>query len=215
VRILSSGVQTVAAGDNHSLILKTDGSLWATGYNGFGQLGDGTTTTRTSPVRILSSGVQTVAAGDNHSLILKTDGSLWAMGSNGSGRLGDGTTTDRTRPVKILTSGVQGVCGGGSHSLFIWAFGVLSYHANGGSGSVASATVAAGAPQTVASGSGMTRSDYTFAGWNTAANGTGDAYAFGATIMVYADTILYAQWVVGRPPVISVPAVGQGALVLP
>jgi alpha-tubulin suppressor-like RCC1 family protein len=102
--------KAVAAGVRHSLILKTDGSLWAMGMNSVGQLGDGTTTNRTSPVQILSGGVQAVAAGSSsgHSLILKTDGSLWAMGSNNYGQLGDGTTTNRNSPVQILSgSGVQ------------------------------------------------------------------------------------------------------------
>jgi alpha-tubulin suppressor-like RCC1 family protein len=44
-----TGVAAVAAGGWHTLALKTDGSLWAWGYNGGGQLGDGTTTDRSSP----------------------------------------------------------------------------------------------------------------------------------------------------------------------
>jgi alpha-tubulin suppressor-like RCC1 family protein len=44
--IISSGVQTIAAGYGHSLFLKADGSLWAMGWNYYGQLGDGTTTRR-------------------------------------------------------------------------------------------------------------------------------------------------------------------------
>jgi len=80
VEILSGGVQAVSAGYFFSLILKTDGSLWAMGDNDHGQLGDGTTTNRTSPVQILSGGVQTVAAGGYQSLILKADGSLLGRG---------------------------------------------------------------------------------------------------------------------------------------
>lgn len=47
-----SGVVAVAAGSDHSLALKSDGTLWAWGYNGYGQLGDGTTTNRYSPVKV-------------------------------------------------------------------------------------------------------------------------------------------------------------------
>ena len=49
-----SDVQDISAGDEHSLILKTDGTLWACGNNEYGQLGDGTTTTRDTlvPVQI-------------------------------------------------------------------------------------------------------------------------------------------------------------------
>ena len=127
-QILSSGVQAIAAG-GASLILKTDGSLWAMGDNGNGQLGDGTTTNRTSPVQILSSGVQAISAGWFHSLFVKTDGSLWAMGGNSFGQLGDGTTVDRVSPVQILAGGVQAVAAGQDHSLILktdgslWAMG--------------------------------------------------------------------------------------------
>ncbi|HWX20213.1 MAG TPA: hypothetical protein VN578_09955 [Candidatus Binatia bacterium] len=52
-QILSSGVVAVAAGHGHSLFLKSDGSLWGMGENGFGQLGDGTYTSRPTPVTIV------------------------------------------------------------------------------------------------------------------------------------------------------------------
>ncbi|MEJ5184027.1 MAG: hypothetical protein WHT81_02780 [Rectinemataceae bacterium] len=47
-----TNVQAIAAGGYHTMILKTDGTLWATGSNGVGQLGDGTTINRFSPVQI-------------------------------------------------------------------------------------------------------------------------------------------------------------------
>jgi len=125
VQILSGGVQAVAGGYSHSLILKTDGSLWAMGDNSYGDLGDGTTTQRNAPVEILSGGVQAVSAGYFFSLILKTDGSLWAMGDNDHGQLGDGTTTNRTSPVQILSGGVQTVAAGGYQSLILKADGSL------------------------------------------------------------------------------------------
>jgi alpha-tubulin suppressor-like RCC1 family protein len=53
-QILSSNVVAVAAGQFHSLLLKNDGSLWATGYNGFGQLGDGTTGNTNRPEQIVA-----------------------------------------------------------------------------------------------------------------------------------------------------------------
>jgi alpha-tubulin suppressor-like RCC1 family protein len=78
---MSSGVAQVSAGGAHSLILKTDGSLWACGFNSYGQLGDATTTaTSNTPVRILSGGVTQISAGTFHSLIVMTDGSLRACG---------------------------------------------------------------------------------------------------------------------------------------
>ena len=114
---------------NHSLFLKSDGSLHAMGQNLSSQLGDGTTTDRSSPVQVLSSGVTQIAAGGYHSLFLKSDGSLHAMGRNDNGQLGDGTTTNRTSPVQILSSGVTQIAAGFSHSLFLKSDGSL--HAMG------------------------------------------------------------------------------------
>ena len=88
-------------GYNHSVILKTDGSLWTTGLNTNGRLGDGTTTNQSSPVQILSSGVKTLGEVDKTTLFIKSDHTLWGMGNNSAGQLGDGTTTDRHTPVSI------------------------------------------------------------------------------------------------------------------
>jgi hypothetical protein len=93
-------MQRLAGGNTQSLFLKTDGSLWAWGNNGYGELGDGTTNQLSTPVQVLT-GVAAVAAGDSYTLAIKTDGSLWAWGHNGYGELGDGTTTQRLRPVPV------------------------------------------------------------------------------------------------------------------
>ena len=54
--VVHTGVQAISAGYSHSMMLKQDGSVWATGYNRNGQLGDGTTTSKTSFVKVVSSG---------------------------------------------------------------------------------------------------------------------------------------------------------------
>ena len=91
-QIVASNVTAIAAGYLHSLFLKSDGSLWAMGYNVYGQLGDGTFNNTNRPEQIVASGVTAIAAGYYHSLFLKSDGSLWAMGNNADGELGDGTS---------------------------------------------------------------------------------------------------------------------------
>lgn len=127
----------VSSGEYHSLIVKTDGSLWACGWNRYGQLGDGTTTNRTNLTKIMD-GVVYASAGTYHSLIVKTDGSLWACGYNQYGRLGDGTTIDRTTPVKIMDD-VASVSAGETHTLIIkddeslWACG-NNYYGQFGNG---------------------------------------------------------------------------------
>ena len=68
-------------GVDHVLIMKTNGSLWAMGSNGDGQLGNGGTETQHSPIQIVASDVAAVAAGNAFSLFLKSDGSLWGHGN--------------------------------------------------------------------------------------------------------------------------------------
>src|SRR5438477_5902034 len=98
-------VTSIAAGEDHSLFIKSDGSLWAMGYSQFGQLGDGALNFSTNrPEQIVSGNVVAAAAGVFHSRFRKSDGSLWAMGGNAYGQLGDGTVSQRTSPKQIVSS---------------------------------------------------------------------------------------------------------------
>ncbi|MGL1933486.1 MAG: hypothetical protein OCD01_00625 [Fibrobacterales bacterium] len=118
VAALSIGpIRSVSAGEHHSLILKSDNTLWSTGQNTFGQLGDGTTTDRVAPVYIMSD-VASASAGSFNTLIAKNDNTLWATGQNDNGQLGDGSTTNRMTPVQTK-SNVQSVSAGTFHSLMV------------------------------------------------------------------------------------------------
>jgi len=98
----SDGVKAMAAGNSHTVALKSDGTLWAWGYNLFGQLGDGTTNNRSYPVQVSSfKDVKAVAVGSGYTVALKNDGTLWTWGYNGFGQLGDGTTNNRSYPVQV------------------------------------------------------------------------------------------------------------------
>ena len=107
-----NNVVAVSAGSYHSLALLSDGTVRAWGYNGYGQLGDGTNNTRTSRVPVVGPGggvldnVVAVSAGDSHSLALLSDGTVWAWGANGDGQLGDGTNSDRNVPAPISPPGL-------------------------------------------------------------------------------------------------------------
>ncbi|ETR66773.1 MAG: hypothetical protein OMM_12359, partial [Candidatus Magnetoglobus multicellularis str. Araruama] len=121
----------VSAGGYHSLALKVDGSVWAWGENYSGQLGDGTTSSSSTPAQIGSlSNIILIAAGFNYSIALKNDGTVWVWGDNRYGQLGGGITPNITSPVKIadFTNVVSiGIAGG--HTLAVkddgtaWAWG--------------------------------------------------------------------------------------------
>ena len=99
-----SGVIAIAAGNaNHNLALKNDGTLWAWGENFYGQLGDGTTVHRNTPVQVGSlTGVTSMAVGFQHSLARMNDSTVRAWGANANGELGDGTTIERHSPVEVI-----------------------------------------------------------------------------------------------------------------
>ncbi|WP_099327419.1 InlB B-repeat-containing protein [Bifidobacterium asteroides] len=91
-----------------SLAVGSDGNAYAWGYNGFGQIGDGTTANRTMPVMVKKpAGVPTdftyvqVAAGGYHSLAIGSDGYTYAWGNNDFGQLGNNTTANSSVPVRV------------------------------------------------------------------------------------------------------------------
>jgi alpha-tubulin suppressor-like RCC1 family protein len=112
-------IVSIAAGQYHSLAVSSTGTVYAWGYNGYGQLGNGTTVNSNLPgaVSLPAGEVATsVGAGDNHSLVVTSAGDLYAWGRNTYGQLGNGTTTDSSLPVQVqLPAGVSAtsVTGGG------------------------------------------------------------------------------------------------------
>jgi alpha-tubulin suppressor-like RCC1 family protein len=116
-----SGVTAIAGGAFHSLAVH-NGALYASGYNGSGQLGDGTTDESFAPVAVsgMGCGVTTVKGGEFKSLAIK-NGALYAWGWNTNGQLGDGTTTERDTPTAVsgLGSGVTAVAAGDYHTMAV------------------------------------------------------------------------------------------------
>lgn len=99
---------SIASNAGHSLVLASDGTLYAWGNNFHGELGDGTTINRISPVAVNTAGtllegktIISMLCGTYHSVVLTSDGKVFAWGFNGNGYLGDGTTTTRPAPVAV------------------------------------------------------------------------------------------------------------------
>jgi alpha-tubulin suppressor-like RCC1 family protein/subtilisin family serine protease len=136
------GIIQIAAGAYHSVALKNDGTVWAWGNNESGQLGDGTTITRWSPVQINNlTNVIAISAGFNFNTALKSDGTVWAWGNNDYGQLGDGTTNKRLSPVQVKNiTDIKSISSGSQHTLALkndktvmgWGYG--SYGQLGNSG---------------------------------------------------------------------------------
>jgi alpha-tubulin suppressor-like RCC1 family protein len=111
-------VVSLAAGHNHSLAVRSDGSVWAWGANTYGQLGNGTTTSSLVPVQVQGlTGVVSVAAGEQHSLALRGDGAVLAWGLGVT--LGTGSSSWSSVPVLVpgLGQGVTRVAAGVRHSI--------------------------------------------------------------------------------------------------
>jgi Secretion system C-terminal sorting domain/Regulator of chromosome condensation (RCC1) repeat len=98
----------ISAGDEYSLAIKNNGTLWAWGENVYGQLGDntfGTGNYLSTPTQIgTDTNWSYVSAGTTHTLAIKTDGTLWGFGQNNFGKLGDGSIIDKVVPTQIGTA---------------------------------------------------------------------------------------------------------------
>lgn len=118
---------SIAGGEFHALFIRADGVLVASGWNNYGQLGDGSQVDRSPPVSIAAN-VVAVSTGSAHSLFLKEDGTVWAFGNNSMGQLGNGSFTDSPTPLLVM-SGASAISAGSYHSLVLksdgslWAFG--------------------------------------------------------------------------------------------
>lgn len=95
----------ISCGLFHTLALKSNGTIWACGYNNVGQLGNGNSGTGTYSDALIQVGSDNdwmeILAGAAFSLALKTDGTLWAWGLNETSQLGDGATTNQLVPIQI------------------------------------------------------------------------------------------------------------------
>ncbi|MDR1564989.1 MAG: cell wall-binding repeat-containing protein [Oscillospiraceae bacterium] len=100
-----SGVTAISVGYGCAFALKSDGTAWAWGNNDFGQLGDGTTVSRKTPVQVSGiSDVKAIKGGTyelSHTVAMKADGTVWAWGNNTYGQLGSGFFSSSKKPVQV------------------------------------------------------------------------------------------------------------------
>jgi alpha-tubulin suppressor-like RCC1 family protein len=121
---LTAGVADVHGGRWHSCALTISGGAKCWGWNGGGTVGDGSNTTRTTPVDVvgLNNGVEALSTGGVHSCAVTVSGGVKCWGMNTTGQVGDGTSNNhRTAPVDVLEApggqpltGVAAVAAGGS-----------------------------------------------------------------------------------------------------
>lgn len=132
---LTSGVTAISAGYSHSCALIGTGVIKCWGANWYGQLGDGTTTTRYLPTSVISitNDASAISAGNAHTCAVTGGGGVKCWGRNQDYRLGDGTTTDRWFPVAVssISTGTTAVSAGYAHTCAIVNGGAKCWGFNG------------------------------------------------------------------------------------
>lgn len=226
-----SNMRDVATGDYHTAALKGDGTVLSWGYNGQGQLGNGTTTDGNNPVSVAGlTDVIAVAAGARHTLALKSDGTVWAWGYNYFGQLGRApfNFTDSSTPVQVYgLTDVIAIAAGGKRSLAlkkdgtVWAWGAEANVTNDTTASIYSAPLQVpGLADIVAIAAGGDVSTAANIDANMALTWDGKVYAWGYRdlgVLCLGDNTshMLPQEVTGFPaPAVSVATSGKHTVAL-
>ena len=193
---------------NHTVAIRSDGTLWAWGLNSSGQLGTNSTVTTSSPILVsgpAGASWSVVAAGGAHSLAITTTGVLYGWGLNTSGQVGIGSLTTVSSPVLVsgpVNASWSAITAGASHSLAIAATGLLYGWGQNTSGQVGTSSITTVSSPVLVSGP---------AGTSWSAIAAGASYTLGIT----AAGILYGwgQNTSGQVGINSVVTVSSPVLV--
>jgi len=140
---LGAGISEINAGYGHTCAVSSAGEAWCWGYNGSGQLGDGTTASSAMPVNVngLGTDIRAITAGGHHTCALTLGGTALCWGNNGGGQLGDGGTESSLAPVNVSGPGahISEITAGGFHTCALttegaalcWGDGVAGQLGNG------------------------------------------------------------------------------------
>ena len=141
---LTSGVTAITSGREFTCALLNTGAVKCWGYNGFGQLGDGTNTSSSVPTQVsgITSGAVAIAAGENYACALLATGAVKCWGYNGYGQLGDGTYNWSNQPVSVISLGnnVRSITAGGLHSCAVTTSGAAKCWGYNNEGSLGDGT---------------------------------------------------------------------------
>jgi len=139
----STNWQSVCTGNNHTIALKTDGTLWAWGDNSLSQLGDNSNIRSSIPVAVSTAitNWKEISCGADHTLALTQDGTLWAWGKNSFSQLGSNDNIYYTTPHQedTFSTNWESISAGGDSSAAIkdtgvryaWGVNAFAQYGNG------------------------------------------------------------------------------------
>lgn len=139
-----ANIKSIATGPTSSFALAVDGSVWSWGDNAQGQLGEDTTTLRTSPVHLTTiNGVRSLSTNGVCTYAIKQDGSVWSWGSNAFALLGTGSSNPSSSAVPVQVTAltnIQTIVVADTHVLALRTDGSVLAFGNGGSGQLGNGT---------------------------------------------------------------------------